>query len=67
MKYAKERTTFGVPIWQHQGIGFMIADMAMNVEASRLRVWKAAWLVDEGQSEHQTRRVCQSLRRRPWR
>ena len=50
VKYAKERTTFGVPIWQHQGIGFMIADMAMNVEASRLLAWKAAWLVDEGQS-----------------
>ena len=49
VKYAKERTTFGVPIWQHQGIGFMIADMAMNVEAARLLAWKAAWLVDEGQ------------------
>jgi len=49
VKYAKERTTFGVPIWQHQGIGFMIADMAMNVEASRLLAWKAAWLVDQGQ------------------
>ncbi len=49
VKYAKERTTFGVPIWQHQGIGFMIADMAMNVEAARLLAFKAAWLVDQGQ------------------
>jgi acyl-CoA dehydrogenase len=49
VKYAKERTTMGVPIIQHQGIGFMLADMAMNVEASRLLALKAAWLVDEGQ------------------
>ncbi len=49
VKYAKERTTFGVPIWQHQGIGFLIADMAMNVEAARLLAFKAAWLVDQGQ------------------
>ena len=48
VKYAKERTTFGVPIGQHQGIGFMLADMAMNVEAARLLTFKAAWLVDQG-------------------
>ena len=34
---------------QHQGIGFMLADMAMNVEAARLLALKAAWLVDQGQ------------------
>lgn len=50
VKYAKERTTMGVPIIQHQGIGFMLADMAMNVEAARLLTFKAAWLVDQGQS-----------------
>jgi acyl-CoA dehydrogenase len=50
VKYAKERTTMGVPIIQHQGIGFMLADMAMNVEAARLLAYKAAWLVDQGQS-----------------
>jgi acyl-CoA dehydrogenase len=49
VKYAKERTTMGVPIIQHQGIGFMLADMAMNVEAARLLSYKAAWLVDQGQ------------------
>ncbi len=49
VKYAKERTTMGVPIIQHQGIGFMLADMAMNVEAARLLTYKAAWLVDQGQ------------------
>ena len=49
VKYAKERTTFGVPIIRHQGIGFMLADMAMNVEAARLLAWRAAWMIDQGQ------------------
>ena len=49
IKYAKERTTMGMPIWQHQAIGHMIADMAMEVEAARLLVWKAAWSVDSGE------------------
>jgi acyl-CoA dehydrogenase len=49
VKYAKERTAMGVPIIQHQGIGFLLADMAMNVEAARLLTYKAAWLVDQGQ------------------
>ncbi|MCA9980946.1 MAG: acyl-CoA dehydrogenase family protein, partial [Anaerolineales bacterium] len=46
IKYAKERKTMGQPIWQHQAIGHMIADMAMEVEAARLLVWKSAWAVD---------------------
>ena len=49
VKYARERETFGVPIGQHQGIGYILADMAMNVEAARLLTWRAAWLVDQGQ------------------
>ncbi len=49
VKYAKERKQFGVEIAKHQAIQFMIADMSMKVEASRLLVYKAAWLVDEGQ------------------
>lgn len=48
MRYAQERQTFGVPIFQHQAIGHMIADMAMNVEAARLLVWRAAAMVDAG-------------------
>ena len=46
VKYAKERHTFNVPIWQHQAIGHKIADMAMNIEAARLLTWQAAWMVD---------------------
>jgi acyl-CoA dehydrogenase len=48
IKYAKERVSMGKVIWQHQAIGHMIADMAMEVEAGRLLVWKSAWAVDSG-------------------
>ncbi len=46
--YAKTRESFGKPIWRHQVIGHMVADMAMEVDAARLLVWKAAWAVDQG-------------------
>ncbi|MDX1521593.1 MAG: acyl-CoA dehydrogenase family protein, partial [Anaerolineae bacterium] len=46
--YAKTREAMGKPIWQHQAIGHLIADMAMEIEAARLLVWKAAWAVDAG-------------------
>ncbi|MCC7539919.1 MAG: acyl-CoA dehydrogenase family protein [Deltaproteobacteria bacterium] len=47
-RYALERKTFGVPIAQHQAIQFMLADMAMKIEATKLLVQKAAWMLDEG-------------------
>ena len=46
VKYAKERETFGQPIWQHQAVGHKIADMAINIDAARLLVYQAAWMVD---------------------
>ncbi len=46
--YAKERQTFGKPIASYQAIQFMLADMAMKIEASRLLVQKACWLMDAG-------------------
>jgi acyl-CoA dehydrogenase len=46
--YAKERKQFGKPIAQQQAIQFMLADMAIKVEAARLLVWNAAWLHDQG-------------------
>jgi len=49
IEYAKNRVTFGKPIWQHQAIGHMIADMAMEIEAARLLVWKSAWAEDSGE------------------
>lgn len=48
--YAMERKTMGKPIAKHQAISFMIADMAKDIEASRLLVRQAAWLKDNGQS-----------------
>ncbi|XP_038216155.1 probable medium-chain specific acyl-CoA dehydrogenase, mitochondrial isoform X2 [Zerene cesonia] len=48
-KYAMERKTFGVPIAQHQAVSFMLADMAIGVEASRLAWQRSAWMVDHGQ------------------
>lgn len=43
LQYAQERKTFGKPIMAHQAIAFKLADMAVEVEAARLLVWKAAW------------------------
>src|SRR6185503_16105192 len=46
--YAKERKTFGVPIGNHQLVQWMIAEMAIRVEATRLLYQKAAWNLDHG-------------------
>jgi acyl-CoA dehydrogenase len=46
--YARQRVTFDVPIAMHQGINFMIADMATEIEAARLLTWQAAWMLDQG-------------------
>jgi len=46
--YAKERVAFDVPIAMHQGVNFMIADMATEIEAARLLCWQAAWMLDQG-------------------
>tara|TARA_R110001592_G_scaffold129066_2_gene341349 strand:- start:142 stop:1281 length:1140 start_codon:yes stop_codon:yes gene_type:complete len=45
--YSKEREAFGKPIHQHQAIAFKLADMATDVEASRMLCLKAAWLKDQ--------------------
>lgn len=49
VKYSTERKQFGTPISNMQAIQFMIADMAMNTEAARLLVHKAAWMIDNNQ------------------
>jgi acyl-CoA dehydrogenase len=48
VEYAKERVQFGQPIAMNQGVNFLIADMATEIEAARLLVWQAAWLHDQG-------------------
>jgi acyl-CoA dehydrogenase len=47
--YSRERVQFGVPIAMHQAIQFMIADMATEIEASRLLTWKSAVMLDQGE------------------
>ena len=49
LQYANERSTFGKPIYRHQAISFMIADMATKVEAARLLTWQAAKKADSGE------------------
>lgn len=46
--YAKDRVTFGVPIIEHQAVNFRLADMATQLDAARLMVWRAAALKDAG-------------------
>lgn len=48
MQYSKERVQFGAPIAMNQAIHFLLADMAMDIEAARLLTYKGAWLLDEG-------------------
>lgn len=48
LAYATERQAFGVPIIQHEGISFKIAQMAMEIAAARHLTWHAAWLIDQG-------------------
>ncbi len=48
LAYAKERQTFGKPIAKHQAISFKLADMATEIEAAKLMVYRAAWMKDQG-------------------
>jgi acyl-CoA dehydrogenase len=46
LAYSKERVTFDLPIAMHQAVGFMVADMATEIQAARLLCWQAAWMLD---------------------
>ncbi|HYG60933.1 MAG TPA: acyl-CoA dehydrogenase family protein, partial [Symbiobacteriaceae bacterium] len=52
--FARQRQTFGKPIIEHQGLQWMLADMAMEVEAVRLLTYRAATLVDEERAGRET-------------
>jgi acyl-CoA dehydrogenase len=54
VEYAKERVQFGSPIAMNQGVSFLIADMATEIEAARLLTWQAAWMVDQGRGRGAT-------------
>lgn len=51
--YAREREAFGKPIARFQAIAFMLAEMAIEVEAMQLHTWQAAWELDQGQDATQ--------------
>jgi len=48
LRYSKERTSFGQPIFQHQAVQFKLADMATQIEVARQMLWHAAVLKDAG-------------------
>jgi acyl-CoA dehydrogenase len=49
--YAKDRDVFGVKVAQKQVIAFMLAEMAIEIEAMRALTWEAAWMVDSGKAD----------------
>ncbi|MCC6754784.1 MAG: acyl-CoA dehydrogenase, partial [Solirubrobacterales bacterium] len=44
LEYAKERVQFGRPIIENQAIAFTLANMALEIDAARLLVWRASWM-----------------------
>ena len=51
--YSKEREAFGKAISRHQAIAFKLADMATDIEAAKMLVYRAAWLKDAGKDYNQ--------------
>ncbi len=49
LDYAQDRKQFGKPLWQHEGIGFKLADMAMKIEAARHLVYVSAARAERGE------------------
>lgn len=49
--WSKNRIQFGSPITANQGISFMLADMATEIEAARMLCWRSAWAYDTGQKD----------------
>jgi acyl-CoA dehydrogenase len=60
LQYAQERKAFGKPIIMNQSIAFMLADMITEIDASRLLVWRAAWLSRNGASTSTPRAPVQA-------
>jgi acyl-CoA dehydrogenase len=61
LKYSRQRNAFGQPIANFQAVQFMMADMAINIEASRLLTYKAAWLVDQGAPPNATSAIAKAF------
>ena len=50
LDYARTREQFGRPIIENQAIAFALADMRTSIDASRLLVWRAAWMAAQGKT-----------------
>jgi acyl-CoA dehydrogenase len=48
LDYARKRQAFGKPLYEHEGVGFMLADNDMDLHSARLSIWHCAWLLDQG-------------------
>lgn len=48
LAYARKRQAFGKSLGEHEGVGFMLADNEMDIQASRLSIWHTAWVLDQG-------------------
>lgn len=57
MEYGRQRHTFGRSLVEHQGLQWMMADMATEIEAARLLTYRAATLVDEGKAGKETAHI----------
>ena len=58
-EYARERETFGQPIGKYQFVQDMISEMVLGYETSKLLVMQAAWMKDQGLSEHAGDITCE--------
>ncbi|HJZ86266.1 MAG TPA: acyl-CoA dehydrogenase [Polyangia bacterium] len=61
LAYAKDRKTFGKPIFEHQAIAFKLADMAADLDAARMLTWRAATLKDQGKRHSQESSMAKLL------
>jgi alkylation response protein AidB-like acyl-CoA dehydrogenase len=61
LDYARNRKAFGEAIAQRQAIAFMLAEMATEIEAARLLVWEAAWLLDGGREASREAYLARNL------
>lgn len=48
LAYARQRKAFGKPLGEHEGVGYMLADNAMDLQSSRLSILHTAWMLDQG-------------------
>ena len=59
--YARKRKQFGHALIGNQAISSQFVDMAIDIEAARLLVWKAAWLIDQGMDSTKASSICKTF------